>query len=405
MGNGRLTRLTYHTAYHAKKKGGIAVKKRVFAALCALVLCFGLISAPGPAHAANDPCFMAVNDNLLLLQDQFIPIQSNGQYYMPYTVLDGNATGLQLGIYPIHNTLRNTLLIYSRDEVISFDLSTGVCTDRNGTVLSARAVTRNGRVYVPVRFICERFGLTYFNRNTTYGPLVRIRNSAYVLDDNTFVSLAQLMMEDRLQAYKAQGGGSAQQPSTNPGMGGVDTDRSGVRTYLAFRADQIGGLDSVLQQLRQYQAKALFFFPADDLAQYDEAVRRVLCHGHGVGLLVSGTTQEQAVQQAARGNRLLARIAHINTPIVWAPQRTDMGGAEQEKDTGLLWWDGNVDGATGEKNTNQFANTILADVQRYRYEVRIEFTTTENGAAVLSRVLPQLVRDRYNLRLAVETEL
>lgn len=396
-----------------KKKGGIAVKKRMLTILCAVLFCLATVAQPLPA-AADTPCFMAVNDNLLELNDQYIPIVANGQYYIPYTVLDSNVTGLELGIFPIHNTLLNTMVIYSRDQVLSFDLSTGICTNRSGAVLSARSVTRNGRVYVPARFICEYFGLTYSNRSTTYGPLVRIRSGSSILDDNTFVGLAQLLMEDRLLDWnKSQTGQTPPSVSTTPTPvvptpGVSNTDKSDVRTYLAFCVDQASGVTGVLDRLEYYQTKAVFFFPAQELAEYDQVVRSVLCRGHAVGLLVSGSTAEEISAQAAEGNRMLARIAYLNTHTILAPEAEEPAVQDELEKSGLLLWQTDIDAVT---DTTSLANIsvrttkIMEIAGRYRGKVRILFDTSSVGASLLSRVLPELVQDRYDLRLAVETEL
>ena len=403
----------HHTAHPIKKEGGIAVKKRIWAILFVVVFCLATIAEPLPA-AADTPCFMAVNDNLLELNDQYIPIVANGQYYVPYTVLDSSVTGLELGIFPVYNTLYNTIVVYSRDQVLSFDLSTGICTNRSGAVLSARSVTRNGRVYVPARFICEYFGLSYSNRSTTYGPLVRIRSESATLDDNAFVGLAQLMMEERLKDWnKTQTGQETPPVSTTPtpvtpAQGPSTTDKSDVRAYLAFCVEQNANVSGVLDQLEYYQTKAVFFFPAQELAGYDREIRSVLCRGHAVGLLVSGSTVEEITAQAAEGNRVLARIAYLNTHTILAPEVEDLAVQEDLKESGLLLWHTDIDVVTQMTNvTNITAKTagILETAGRYRSKVRILFDASSTGIALLSRVLPELVQDRYDLRLAVETEL
>lgn len=389
------------------------MKKRIWAVLFAVVFCLATVAEPLPA-AADTPCFMAVNDNLLELNDQYIPIVANGQYYVPYTVLDSSVTGLELGIFPVYNTLYNTIVIYSRDQVLSFDLSTGICTNRSGAVLSARSVTRNGRVYVPARFICDYFGLSYSNRSTTYGPLVRIRSESATLDDNAFVGLAQLMMEERLKDWnKSQTGQGAPPVSTTPTPtvptpGISNTDKSDVRTYLAFSADQGAGIAGVLDRLEYYQTKAVFFFPAQELAGYDQTVRAVLCRGHTVGLLVSGNTAEEIAAQAEGGNRVLARIAYLNTNTVMAPELEDPAVQEELEESGLFFWQSDIDAVTKTADTVNVvskATGILDAASRYRSRVCILFDTSLTGAALLNRTLPELVQDRYDLRLAVETEL
>jgi len=383
------------------------MKKRFFSGLCAVLFALGLLSTSVPAHATGNPCFMAVNDNLLSLEDRFIPIVSNGQYYVPYLALDSNVTGLALGIFPIYNSMRNTLLIYSRDQVLSFDLATGVCTNRNNVVLSARSVTRNGQIYVPINFICDYFSLEVSVRSTTYGPLVRVRNASSILDDNTFVGLAQLLMEDRLRDWRASQGDTGTSSTTTPSNPSSTTpgNKSGVRVYLSYRADKTDGLNSLLDRLEQYQVQALFFFPASELAAYDDAVRAVLCRGHGVGLLALGTTAEEIAAQAAEGNRLLTQIAHLNTYTVLAPEAEGDAVYEQLNAAGLLCLEPDVDALADGTRASTQAATALKRIDRYSREVYVLSDASTGGAALTDRLLPELVQDRYDLRLAVESEL
>lgn len=378
-------------------EGGIATKKRVLSCLCALLLCLGLLSPSAFVNAAGDPYFMAVNDTLLSLENQYIPILVNGQYYVPYTVLDRSATGINLGIFPIYNTILNTLQIYNLEQVITFDLTAGTCTDRNGSSLSARAVTRNGQIYVPARFVCDYFGLSCSVRSTTYGPMVRICSSAAFLDDGRFVELAQLMMEDRLKDWRREQ--SAEEPaveptpaapsappaSSNQGAEDPGTDKSHVRTYLAFRVEQADKLEMLLGRLEQHQVRALFFFPAEDLADYDDAVRTVLCMGHAVGLLSDGTTAQEVAARTAEGNRILAQIAHLDTCTVLAPAVTEQTVEEELAEAGILLWPAAEDDPTEER-------------------LYLLFDCAATTVGSVEQTVSQLIRDRYDLRLAVETE-
>lgn len=395
------------------------MKKRILVLFCTLTLCLGLLALPLSVGAASDPCFMAVNENLLNLEDRFIPIAVDGQYYVPYTVLDSSLTGVDLGVSPIYNTARNTLTIYSRGQELTFDLASGTCTDRNGTSYPVRAVNRNGRIYVPARFICESFGLTYSSRSTAYGPLVRIRNSSSRWDDSSFVENAQTRLEICLKEWRRSQSAAVTEvpvvtpvptpsvpvPVVTPTPADPDTDKSGVHTYLSFRVDQTDGLEAVLAELEQYQLQALFFFPAAELADYDEAVRSVLCGGHVVGFLVSGATAEEVTAETAEGNRTLARIAHLSSNTVLAPD-VEGGAVEEElKAAGLVCWHTDIDATPDGRSASRQASTALGNIDLYRYEVYILSDTSAAGASLTRLLLPELVQDNYDLRLAVETEL
>ena len=385
------------------------MKKRILSFLCALLLCLGCLTASLSVQAADTPCFMAVNDNLLPLEDQYIPITVNGQYYVPYTIFDRNLTGIDLGIYPIYNTILNTLMIYNLDQMLTFDLNIGTCTDRSGISYdTARAVIRNGRIYVPAKFICDYFRLTYSSRVTTYGPLVRIRSAASIVDDNNFVGCAQLLMEERLRDWrKNQTSEEPLVPTPIPTVSTApedDPDRSGVRTYLAFQADQTSGLEELLSLLKQNQIQALFFFPAEDLASYDEAVRAVLCGGHAVGLLVTGTTVPEITTQAAEGNQVLAQIAHLRTCTVLAPN-VQADTEEALAAAGLLCWETDVSALPDGRSSYSQRNAVLNNMEQYYYEIFVLSDASTAAANLWSMLLPELVENRYDLRLAVETQL
>lgn len=380
------------------------MKKRIIACVCALVLCFGLIHLPGSVQATNTPFFMAVNDTLLRMEDQFVPILVDNQYYVPYTALDRTVTGLDLGISLIYDTAKNTLTVYNREQVLTFNLTTGTCEGRNGSV-SAKAVTRNGRIYLPARFICSYFGLRYSNKVTIYGLLLRIRSESAVLDDNNFVSMAQMQMERLLQEWsKAQDETPSTVPVT-PSRPPAEVDKSAVKAYLAFRADQTDGINDLLTRLEYYEVRVLFFFPVEELAEREELVRQVICRGHAVGFLVNGTDVKEIAEQTAKGNRLLAQMAHLNTYTVLAADVTAKKEVEAIEASGLLCWETDLSAVPNGQSVFEQAKSVLANADRYRERVYILSDTSAAGAALLGRLLPELDRAGYSLRLAVETEI
>ena len=179
------------------------MKKQLLAIFAAVVICLSLLVSALSVGAAETPHFLAVNENLLQLEDRYIPIIADGLYYVPYHALDVSSTGVDLGIYPVHNTAIRTLTIYNREKLIVFDLKTGTCTGRDGTVYAARAVTRDGQIYVPAEFVCGLFGLTYsYFPETNHGPMIRICSASSKLNNRHFLAAAQMQMEDRLRDWQ-----------------------------------------------------------------------------------------------------------------------------------------------------------------------------------------------------------
>lgn len=394
------------------------MKKRILSVVCVLAICLALAGASVSLGVMDNPSFVAVNDTLLPLEDAFIPIAMNGQYYVPYTVLDDSVTGVSLGVFPIYNSTYNTLAVSNRELTLTFSLNNGVCVDQSGVSHNVRAVTRNGQIYLPIRYVCEYFGLTYSSRVTASSSLVRVRSASSILDDNSFVSSAQQKMQERLRDWRNSQSVTAEpEPSSAPTVttpaptpssapSQSATDKSGVAMYLAFRADGDDGLEELLTQLEYYRIYALFFFPAEELADHDAALRRVLCAGHGVGFLVSGTEPEEIARQTAEGNRLLAQIAHMNTRTVLAPD----AASDEELDAigaaaGAVCWKTDLDACPDGRTASKQASTVLANADRYSEKVYILSDTSAAGAALMSRFLPEAVQEHYTLRLAVETEM
>ncbi len=389
------------------------MKKRISAIVLAVVLCLSLLVSAFSVSATETPHFLAVNENLLQLEDRYIPIVADGMYYVPYHALDVSSTGVDLGIYPVYNTAIRTLTIYNREKVVVFDLTKGTCTERNGTVHTARAVTRNGQVYIPAKFVCNLFGLKYSDfSDTGYGSMVRICSASAKLSDRHFLAAAQMQMEDRLRDWRKNQGSVTPAPTPTPTVttpvptpSVPEVDKSDVRTYLAFQAEQVETMSGLLDWLEPHQIKGLFFFPADRLAQYDEQIRRVLIGGHGIGLILSGETAQELASSAMEGNRLLRQIAYTGTYTVLIPDGIDSEIVKELEAGGLLVWQTDVDARFNGQSVSTRVDEVRDAVEIYDDAVYILSDCSAFSLTLMLRLLPDMVEDRYNFRLAVETEL
>ena len=71
------------------------MKKRLGALLCALVMCLALLS---PASALEEVCFTSLNNKLLPLASDTMPLGSGGVLYVPASLFDGSATNASYGV-------------------------------------------------------------------------------------------------------------------------------------------------------------------------------------------------------------------------------------------------------------------------------------------------------------------
>lgn len=306
------------------------MKKRLMALLCAAVLCLSMI----PARAINvgDVYFTSVNDKLLLpLAMDTMPIWVSGVLYVPAAVFDSTATGVDLGLYCNQSSTNNTVTLYTLKQMLVFDLARGIAYDHHsGQSISARAVNRNGRIYLPVEKVCNFFGLEDSYHYTQYGYLVRIKNDAARRNDADFMDAASVSMASSLQEFLR-----SQQPADNPKPPDppkVDDDpkppqdnedeqpKTRVQICLGFRCETGEGLERILDTLDRNDSRGVFFFSSEQLIAQDDLVRRVVGSGHGIGLLADGGTAEESLRRMEKGNELLHHIARTAATGTLAPE-------------------------------------------------------------------------------------
>jgi len=373
------------------------VKRRIFALLCALVLLLGALPALRAQASSNTTVYLlAANDKFCDLPGGVLPVAVSGTIYVPYTVFDKDATGVDLGVYYGLKQEQGTILsLYSMGGNLTFWVTMGLCEDGHGNAMSFRALVRNGIPYVPAAEVCKFFGLQYsFLPTTDRGTLIRITSSPNTLSDALFLSSARDSMLYRynniLQGREPQ---ATPEPSTTPTPATPSStpapgqsDRSNVRVYLAVNASQYEG---DLAALFPTGTRVLFLFTPDSLPARAGQVRGAVAAGHSVGLLVDGTLEE-AQEELRRGNQLLGHIARVQTRMVSAPA----GLTESLTAAGWLCWQGTAPAAN--------STAILSWLDTRRGTVRLELPA---NPSTISRVLTGLREDNYTLRQPVETDL
>jgi hypothetical protein len=383
------------------------MRRRLPALLCALALCLTLL--PAGAGAAGTVYFTAVNDRILTLSADSMPMYSGGVLYVPYTVFDPNSSGINLGVSCSYSRKGNTMTIYNLRQMLVFDMNADNARNQNtGQTYSARAITRNGLVYVPLAFTCDFFGLGWSNTATEYGNLVRVTNASAVLGDADFIDAGSSWMAARLREYQqslAASAPSAADPapaaSAAPAAPAVTPDPgSGTRVCLAFRCDTGEEAEAILDTLDAYGCHALFFLPTQVLAERDDLLRRIVGSGHGLGLLTTADDGAAALAELEAGSALLERILHTGARMALAVPGTE----DALTQAGWLCWSAQVDGVPTAQGGDLSAQ-VLAAVARHTGTVRVTLDDSQTSAQALASILRQLSRDGYELHLAVETEL
>lgn len=388
------------------------MKKRQWLAavlLSALVLALG---APGLARAETVTVYhTAVNEQMLPLSADTMPVQVGGMIYVPYTVFDRNVTGVNLGVYYGQDRKDGNYIVtlYTINKLLVFDLNGGTCEDGSGVPQTMRAIIRNGRAYVPISRVCQFFSdtLTYSYNPTDYGILIRICNRSAALSDARFLDAASSMMMSRYTSYiqSITTPSPPASPSATPTPTPTPT-RPGTnpRVYLAVRCVAGGSLDQILDIMDFWSVRGLFLFQVDDLEQYAAQIRRIVGTGHALGLITDAADPETALAQLARGNELLSHIAHVRAHTVLADSGDGALRARLEQEGWSIWQE-NVDGASQGWGQYGLARSVLQAIENRRTYARVTMEDDEVGADALAQVLSELRRERYDVRLAVETAL
>lgn len=380
--------------------------KRTAALAAALALCLALFLSP--ARAVGDVCFTAVNDNLIPLAGDSMPAWVGGELYVPASVFDHNAngTGVSLGFYCSHSRNSGTVTLYNLRQMLVFDINAGNSRNQHtGEVFADRAVTRNGRVYLPLAAVCRFFGLEYSYNYTEYGYLVRIKNESVVLSDAAFIDAAGNLMSSRLREYNQsltpddpQDPGISDQPGTpDPPPAGVN-----VQVCLAFRCETGQALEQVLSALDEAGKTGLFLFPPQELATRDDLVRRCVCSGHCVGLLAQGESEEQTRALLEQGEGLLGHVARMETSTALVtPGQEELFQAE-----GWTCWRESMSALPQEgESASACAARLIRQIGTRQRTVYLTLDDGEETARVLPTLLRQLEREQYTIQTPLETRL
>ncbi len=277
------------------------MKRRITALLCLLILTFSLCCGIS-ATSDSSIVLTAVNDSLLALSTNTMPVQRNNAWYVPYTVFaDGSTTRSALGLIAAYNASQQIMLVYDTNgRSLNFQISVGFVTDENGTYYSQPAYLINNTVYLPVRTICNKFELSYSYISSTYNYL-RIISSAKI-SDNLFDAAAQELAGKMINTYKKQLQSSSNSssssssanrvpvtlPAYNAPANSTETpqtvDKNPASLTLLICGYPGYAASSMVDTLDQANLNGNFFVDGSAILVEDERIRKMLASGHTIGL-------------------------------------------------------------------------------------------------------------------------
>lgn len=171
------------------------------------------------------------------------------------------------------------------------------------------------------------------------------------------------------------------EPSESPGLQ--------AEVLLALRWGEQG--EEIAQLLEAQGERALFLFPCEELADREDAVRRLAAAGHTIGLILTGEDVESCAAQLVQGRRLLAEIARYHALIASAPALT-AGGREALAREGCVLWRQEL---RGEDYRSGAALVEALSPQRANY---VELDCGAEATAFLNGMLTAMEKESCHLR-------
>ena len=308
------------------KKGLLAL------ALCA-VLALGVAI---PAFGSSGTVYlMAVNERVLDVTAENMPTIMNGVLYVPYTMLSGRDTGINLGVTAMYSTTRRSVLVSNGQVGIVFDLQSNTAQDLQGNPVPVRAMARNSMTFIPIDYLCSYFGTISCSRvHSDYGTVIRVTNTVAVLRDADFVAAAAYNLSESLRSYYASLA-PAETPASIPPTAPPTAPPVQAEVLLALRWGEYG--EELAGLLEGRGARVLFLFDVEELRGQDDAVRRLAAAGHTIGLALTGEDAGTCAAQLAEGRRVLAEIARYYALVVSAGA-LDSEGREALRREGCAVW-------------------------------------------------------------------
>lgn len=409
----------------------------LLAACCMAAAFLALLPSQRAAAAPEDDIiFIAVDEKFVPsgLSADTMPVWRKGTLYAPYNIFDYAYSTIDLGLYVSYQPDHGRVTLFNGTNSLTFYPGTQrIINNNTGEVMPYTTFYRNNRIYIPVQFTAQFFGLKTHQEQTDLGYVFRISGPAAAMGDQEFMRAAASSMKTYRDEYLksiAPTPTPVPTPTRTPTPTPIRTPtptptpsntrppvatttpvptptpipKSEIKVLLAFRHSDGGSTEEVLDQLDRAGVTGLFLFRPEELPDHADTVRRIVGTGHSIGFLAAGEDGEEITEQLRMGNELLERVALSRTHIACVPSGGEI--MEELEAEGWICWQGNVDGIPGTNAASySLAAAILRNVDGKRSFAHITMDDSATAVRALTRVLSELRNAGYDIRPAVETEI
>lgn len=372
--------------------------KQKYKHFLSLVLCAALLIGITTSYAANNITLTAVNDSFLPLSSSTMPERRGGAQYVPYSVFSG-----ALGISGAYNSSDQTLSLSSGSTVLRFDLSRGTVYDQNMNSYATPAYWINGTIYVPVKLVCGKFGLTYSNISAA-APILRICSSAASFSDSAFVSASTNTIRSMIDAYNnpsgnaatpSQGGQTSKLPATpSPGTPEMPLRKPSI-VYLTYFGAPDQDTLNILDALSN--TSAAFFVPADGTVLNEDLLRQIVGRGHTIGFTLLSSAQDMTGKLRAANDVLFRATGTVSRLLCISDGAAQLTTIQRDGLTqgGYRLWDTTLDSQDHSYRADRAANITITALGQTTAPTVIRLGHYKSSAHTTELLLAQLTA--YNI--------
>ncbi len=367
--------------------------KKLRRPVLALILCTFLLLGMTTSTAAPSVTLTAVNDSFLPLSAATMPERRGGTQYVPYSVFSGT-----LGISGSYNSADETLSMSSGSTVLRFDLSHGTVYDQNMNSYGTPAYWINGTIYVPVKLVCGKFGMTYSNISAA-APILRICNASASLSDSAFASSSASTIRSMLDAYSNPPATPAPLPQSgaplpagsNPNAPMAPLQKPSV-VYLSYFGAPDADTPAILDALEGAHHHAIFFVPADGTRLDEDLLRQILGRGHTIGFTVLSSAQDMSGKLRTANDTLFRATGTVSRLLSISNGSEHLSNVQREglMQAGYRIWDTTLDSRDHSYNAETTAQTVLAAIGQTTEPTVIRMGHYQTSAHATTRIAEHL---------------
>jgi len=377
------------------------MKKRIFAVL--IVLCLLAAFLPLTSQAAITPYFMAINDTLLPFNDGTMPFVSGGDFFVPDNVFEHIED-----IWAIGSDSLEHIRLYRGKTYVDFYTDRRQTVDHDGNTLRWPAARRIGsRFYLPLRQVCDYFGLTPQVVEVTSDIVadqqmyvIRIVSTSRI-NGETFVGLNRNAIRAAYNQYYAPPP-TPTPPSTTdvPPPPVVEPPRTyrDVTIHLSFYDISAGSADGILDLLDMQTEQGFhscFFVSGKDIKEEPGLIRRISGSGHMIGIWLETGAYPEYFETSA----LLFEAAKVKTVIISSEEAQEAARITAEANNLVFWGGGDLVDYSAQ-SVPLITGTIPTESGA---RVNMLFSCSEEVASLLPGVYQFLKTNEYTVSRITET--